>query len=110
MDSTGVGEPVYESLRAAGCRVRPYPFTARSKADLVNNLALQLEGRKLTLPRYHLWPEGLDELEAFEYSVTDAGNVRTGAPHGVHDDCVVALGLAAWQLKKPPKKFRVYVA
>jgi hypothetical protein len=42
---------------------------------------------------------GIDELRAFEYSVTDNGSVRTGAPYGSHDDCVVALALAAWQVR-----------
>ncbi len=101
-DTTGVGEPIYESLSRAGCIVNPYCFTARSKDDLVNNLALLLEQRKIVLPRVELWPEGIDELEAFQYSVTDAGNVRTGAPHGSHDDCVVALALAAWQVRHDP--------
>jgi hypothetical protein len=100
VDTTGAGEPIYESLRAAGCRVEPYPFTARSKNDLINNLALMFEQGRLTLPRADLWPEGIDELEAFEYSVTDSGNVRTGAPSGMHDDCVIALGLAAWRATK----------
>jgi hypothetical protein len=31
--------------------------------------------------------------------VTDQGNVRTGAPSGMHDDCVVALALAVWALR-----------
>jgi hypothetical protein len=37
------------------------------------------------------------QLEAFEYSVTENGNVRTGAPSGIHDDCVIALALALWR-------------
>ena len=37
---------------------------------------------RVVLPTPELWPEGIDELEAFEYSVTDAGNVRSGAPSG----------------------------
>lgn len=98
-DTTGAGEPVYESMVQAGCYVRPYAFTARSKNDLIQNLAMMLEREYLVLPRPALWPEGILELEAFEYSVTDAGNVRTGAPSGLHDDCVVALALAAWQVQ-----------
>ena len=31
-----------------------------------------------------------------------SGNVQYGAPEGYHDDCVVALALAAWQLKQTP--------
>jgi len=101
-DVTGVGDPVYEHLIRAGVYSDPYPFTAKSKAALIDNLALALEQGRIVLPREDLWPEGMDELESFQYSVTDAGNVRTGAPSGVHDDCVVALALAAWQLKRNP--------
>ena len=108
-DSTGVGEPVFEALKSAGCRVEPYPFTARSKQALINNLALLLEKHELRRPRPDLWPEGIDELESFEYSITDAGNVRTGAPGGYHDDCVIALALAAWQAKSARRRFRASV-
>ncbi|MBN1443721.1 MAG: terminase family protein [Planctomycetes bacterium] len=109
VDSTGAGEPVFESLRRAGCNALAYPFTARSKAALVDNLALMFEQRLITLPRADLWPAGIDELESFEFSVTDAGNVKTGAPSGVHDDCVVALGLAAWQVRPSRPVPMVYV-
>lgn len=98
VDSTGKGEPVFEALRVAGCWAQAYAFTQRSKAALVDNLSILLEQGKLTLPRPELWPEGIDELESFQYSVTDQGNVRTGAPHGIHDDCVMALALACWHL------------
>jgi hypothetical protein len=98
-DTTGVGEPIYEALRTAGCKVSAYPFTQKSKAALIDNLSLMLEQGLLRLPRPELWPVGIDELESFEYSVTDSGTVRTGAPYGVHDDCVVALALAAWHIR-----------
>ncbi|MHC4946471.1 MAG: phage terminase large subunit family protein [Planctomycetota bacterium] len=98
-DSTGAGEPVYENLKRAGCEVRPYAFTAKSKSALIDNLALLLEQEKITLPKPDLWPDGIDELESFQYSVTDTGNVWTGAPSSYHDDCVVALALAAWHLR-----------
>lgn len=76
----------------------------KKKADMVENLAARLETGEITLP-----PEGapgplgdplpidqlLVELEAFEYEVTRAQNVRYGAPENFNDDCVDALGLAA---------------
>jgi hypothetical protein len=102
VDSTGVGEPILESLRYAGCNVLPYSLTQASKAALINNLALLLEQRLITLPRPEICPELIDELESFEYAVTDMGNVRTGAPAGMHDDCVIALGLAAWHRRPLP--------
>ncbi len=95
VDSTGAGEPIYESLEREGCNADPYPFTAKSKAALIDNLSLMVEKRQLTLPRADLWPEGIDELESFQYSVSDSGNVKSGAPSGAHDDCVIALALAA---------------
>ena len=104
-DTTGMGEPVYESLLAAGCRVKPYPLTQRSKNDLINALAQAIEKRAIRLPRAELWPEGIDELEAFEYSVTDAGSVKTGAPYGYHDDCVIALALGWWLARPQWREF-----
>jgi hypothetical protein len=82
--------------RRADAMVSP----TRSKAAIIDNLALMLEEGLVTLPRSELWPEGIDELEAFEYSVTDNGNVRTGAPSGIHDDCVIAFALAVW-MRRP---------
>lgn len=96
VDSTGLGEPIFEDLRRAGCLVRPYKLTAPSKSALIDGLALRLERGDIVLPRQELWPEGVAELESFQFSVTDSGHVKTGAPSGSHDDCVIALGLANW--------------
>jgi len=96
VDSTGAGEPIFEALRASGCRVEPYPFTAKSKTALIDNLAILLERKKLVLPKPTVCPELIDELESFEYSLTERGGVRSGAPSGIHDDCVISLALAAW--------------
>jgi len=102
VDSTGAGEPIYEALCAEGVRAEGYAFTARSKNDLVNNLALRFEQREIVLPRYELCPTLVDEVEAFEFSVTDAGAIRTSAPGGMHDDHVASLGLAAWAVETAP--------
>lgn len=99
VDSTGPGEPVYEALRKAGVSAKAYTFTQRSKGALIDGLAIRLEKHELTLPRPELCPELIDELEAFEFSVTDSGNVRTSAPSGQHDDCVIALALATHQVR-----------
>lgn len=106
-DSTGAGEPVFESLQKAGCAVDPYSFTQKSKSALIDNLSLMLEQEKIILPRPDLCPELIDELEAFEYSISDAGNVKTSAPHGIHDDCVVALALAAWKARRPRSRVSI---
>ena len=107
-DVTGAGDPIYEALLRKGCLVNPYMFTQRSKADLVENLAMMIERKQITLPRPDLWPEGIDELESFEYSVTDAGNVRTSAPWGKHDDLVVSLALAAWGVGPEDRSLEIF--
>ena len=49
-----------------------------------------------------LIPKLINELKLYGYKTTRSGNVQYGAPEGYHDDCVVALALAAWQLKQTP--------
>jgi hypothetical protein len=100
VDSTGAGEPVLESLCRAGINARGYKFTSQSKSDLVSSLAILFEKRALVLPRADLAPELVEELEAFEYSVTDGGTIRTGAPAGQHDDMAIAACLAFWQVRR----------
>ena len=97
-----------KSLLSAGCYAEPYPLTARSKAALVDNLALMLEQRKITIPRDTLCPMLVEELESFQFTVSEAtGTIRTGSPHGYHDDCVIALALAAWQLREDDTKLEL---
>ncbi|MBL8800448.1 MAG: hypothetical protein JNN27_00510, partial [Planctomycetes bacterium] len=55
--------------------------------------------REILLPRPELWPEGIDELESFQYSVNDNGYARMSAPSGQHDDIVISLALAAWHVR-----------
>jgi hypothetical protein len=98
-DVTGVGDPVFEALSRGGLYIDPYPFTAQSKSQLIENLTMMLEERQLVLPRVELFPELIEELEAFEYTVTESGHTRTSAPSGQHDDCVMSLALAAWMIR-----------
>ena len=43
LDSTGVGDPIYERLRQSGLAVDPYQITNPSKERLIDFLAMQLE-------------------------------------------------------------------
>jgi len=94
IDSTGVGDPVYDWLRAEGLRISPYRFTAQSKRRLIENLILTFDRGEIALPDE---PQLLGELEGFEQIVTASGAIQYGAPEGRHDDCVISLALAVWQ-------------
>jgi phage FluMu gp28-like protein len=97
VDCTGVGDPIYERLRDAGLYVTPYHFTNATKSTLIDGLAMRLERGKLRLMDV---PEQANELLAYQYELTPSRNVRTGAPAGMHDDCVMALALAAWGVER----------
>ena len=90
VDSTGVGDPVLDQLqRAPGTRFEGFHFHPASKQQLMEGLAVAIQGRHVT------YPDGVivQELEQFEYELTRTG-VRYSAPTGYHDDCVCALALA----------------
>ncbi len=99
-DSTGLGDPMLEALRRAAPEIRSegMVFTAASKAQLVDNLALLLDRGSL---RMRPDPELLRELEHFEARAAPSGHRRLGATAGYHDDLVCALALAAWRLPQP---------
>ena len=91
IDSTGVGDPVYDLLKRSGCNIRPFKFTNPSKENLIRGLIIALENKEVTYPRIEVL---LNELEVFEYSLGATGVMRYNAPDGEHDDCVIALALA----------------
>jgi len=98
IDSTGVGDPIYDELRREQVRVDGYKFTSASKADLIENLSMQIENQTVSYPNI---PELINELSLYGYETGKTGIIRYGAPEGYHDDIVTALALAAWQFKKP---------
>jgi phage FluMu gp28-like protein len=99
MDSTGVGSPIYEAVRKAlpNQQIHGYHLTSQSKSDLITNLAMQIEQRRMTIQAN---PIQENELKSYEYTFNPrTRNVSMNAPEGMHDDCVIALALAAWPLR-----------
>jgi len=99
IDSTAVGEPIMEDLEREGLFVDDFRFTNKSKKELIEKESIYIEQKQVWIP-----PEEtlIDELEAFGYHLSDAGNVIYRAPQGLHDDCVISLGLAIWGLIGKP--------
>jgi phage FluMu gp28-like protein len=94
VDSTGIGDPICESLRAGGVAVEPYKIGSHiAKQQLIEKLRVSIEQGRISFPKI---PAMLYELEIYEYNVTDAGVIRYSAPDGQHDDCVISLALATW--------------
>lgn len=103
VDSTGVGDPILEALqRGSGGKFEGFKFSASSKQQLMEGLAVAIQQQRISFPDGPI----VLELESFEYEYTRTG-VRYSAPTGAHDDCVMALALAVSLLPKatrvPPK-------
>lgn len=103
IDSTGVGDPVTEDLRARGVNIggdegMGFKFTASSRTNLLNNLAMMLEQDKIKLPP----DDGLiSELESFRYTLGDGGRIKASVPDGMTDDRVMSLALSVWGVSEP---------
>jgi hypothetical protein len=92
VDSTGVGDPVYERIRVSWPKAHPYRFTAQSKPPLIQELRLSLAEERLLLYPH---PVLLSELQTLQARQTAYG-VSYEHPPGGHDDTVTALALALW--------------
>ncbi len=107
MDSTGIGDPIFDDLREAGLDVQGYKFTNDSKKKLVEALMLAFEGNALKLLPEQIQ---LNELLMFEFSRSPSGLISYAAPEGLHDDCVFALALANWaRTAIEPARFEIAV-
>ena len=90
VDSTGVGDPVLEALqKGGGGRFEGFKFTAQSKQQLMEGLAVAIQQQQIRVPDGPI----VSELESFGYEYTRTG-VRYAAAEGLYDDCVCALALA----------------
>ena len=98
VDSTGVGDPIFEQIARHCPRASGFKFSATTKQQLVEGFATGLQHGRVRYPRGSVIEA---ELLSFEYQMTPRGAVRYGAPEGFHDDCVDALALAYHQLAKP---------
>ena len=90
-EANSIGEPNIEALNQQGLPVRPFYTSAKSKAPLIESLALAIERNDITLLND---PVLLAELGDYNLQRLPNGSYRYGAPPGAHDDTVIATALA----------------
>jgi hypothetical protein len=98
MDGTGLGDPIVQDVRNAGCHVECYIISNRSKQDMVERLRTSIEFQRISYP---IIPTMIKELKAYEYDVGATGNIKYSAPSGQHDDTVISLALANLAIERP---------
>jgi len=102
VDSTGVGDPIYENLSKKRLPVESYQFTERSKQALFENLVILLEKDKIKLPN----DIGLiEELESWQYKY-DEKTKKIKMETNTTDDRVISLALAVWDLPNVPLSYQ----
>lgn len=95
-ESNAMGEGPVELLLRANLPVIPFNTGNKSKAIIIDNLALAFEQGLIQILNdrsdnaYVLY----GELAAFEMNPLPSGLIRFSAPRSQHDDCVIALALA----------------
>jgi hypothetical protein len=89
LDSTGVGDPILQSVQQKRGHTEGFLFTSRSKQQLMENLQLAIAAQSVK------FIDGVivDELKNMEYTYSRTG-VSYSAPEGLHDDAVCSIGLA----------------
>lgn len=105
-ESTGVGDPLVGDLFRAGVFVQEFRTAAHNKASLIEKLIIFIEQKLITIPDD---PVLIEQLQGFEKTVTEHGNVKYAAPGRRHDDTVMALALGVQGLTEPwgePKEKR----
>lgn len=90
IDSTGVGDVMYDDLTEEGLDVVPIKFTPQWKMAAVQLLGADLE-RQLAF----IHEDQIAEFEGYTYTITEAGRWKYEAGTG-HDDEVSAALLAHW--------------
>lgn len=100
IDSTGIGDVVFDHLDEAGMDVVPVNFgSGLQKERMVRLLAAELDHK-----RAFILPEMVEEFEHYEYEISETtGRYKFEASAG-HDDQVSAMLLAHWALvhEAPP--------
>ena len=102
-DSTGIGDPIADDLSKDIINLYRYQFNEKSRMDLLTNLQILIEQQKIKIPNDETL---INELKSFEYIVSDKGKVSARCPDSQHDDCVMSLALAVWNLPDKPKPVR----
>lgn len=98
-DGTGVGVPIVDDLMHKGINVKPFVFTFNSRNDLLVNLQILLEQDKIKIPDD---PELIEQLEAAIFEQTDQGRTKIVVPEPMHDDRLMSLALAVWEIPQKP--------
>jgi hypothetical protein len=101
IEINGVGDPIFEQIKKKYSNIQPFITTNDTKQNIIEELILSLNEKKLKLPSPELNADLYKELSIFTYEYSPKSRrVKYGSPTGMHDDCVISLALANECFKK----------
>lgn len=110
VDKGGAGEPVIEELRRIGTNAEGLFFTETVKEELLSNLKLKMEQKRLALPQYQPLIAQMSEQQ-YEYRNPKTAHERVHLhfyhPPNHHDDQLWSLALACWAAKNGTATFSI---
>ena len=89
MDSTGVGDVIYENLSYTVSNIHGFKFTSSSKPQLMKELIVDVQAGNI---KYN--ETTAEEMMSFEYFLSSTGHPKYQAKSGYHDDCIMAIAMA----------------
>jgi len=101
VEVNGVGDPIYEQLRAQWPATEPFTTSNRSKQEIIEGLILDVNEVNLKIPNVELFPYLYHEMQIFTYEYSPkTRTIRYGHPKGHHDDTVMSLAIANYCRKQ----------
>ena len=94
VDSTGVGDRVFEELQRKRVRVVAFQISTSTKPELIDALSIRCDKRELVLLNDEVQK---NELKAYAYELSKSMKLKTNAPAGMHDDTVISVALATFK-------------
>lgn len=93
VDETGLGSPIVEHAKQLGMEAEGVVLTDRKKEEVLSNLKIMMETRKIAIPYDE---ELMHSLNAIEYKKTRVGNLLFEKRKNSYDDLAYALALACY--------------
>lgn len=89
MDSTGVGDVIFEEMLCIVPNIQGFKFTVQSKPQLMKELIIDVQAGNI---KYN--DTTAEEMMSFEYFLTPTGHPKYQAKSGYNDDAICAIAIA----------------
>lgn len=100
VDSTGLGSPIVETCKSLKLPADGYKFSQQTKQELLSNLLLSFEKKRITIPDDLNLISNLNCITAERNAFS--GTLSFDHPSGTHDDLAYALAMAIWAARFVP--------